>query len=332
LPRVAVTDTSVAFVIGFNGLEAAIATSRESLRADQLIQLSPGGYRDPAIASDGTNALVVWVEFDNLYAMRIGPEVNALSRQVLATNVGLAAPAVAWNGSKYVIAWSQASNAILATTVERSGEYAGRITVIQHNGERVPKAISIASSNGDSLLVWDRYTYDPTCAFLCSPILQAEVDSVVLDPDGHPRNASSILSPAGYDPDVASDGHEYFAIWTGFPNRGLFGRAVASDGMAQESVRIASEPDYQGRIAWNGVSFYIVWLHQVFATYFVSYAPMDEHGTVGAPIQFAGRSIFDFDIAARSSGLVVLIHSSSGLPISPATVCYLDVRRRSVTR
>src|SRR5712692_2551302 len=249
VPRVAVTNTGVAFAVGFNGLEAVITSSREPLRAEQLVQLSPGGYRDPTIASDGTNALVVWVELENLFAMRIGPEVNALSRQVIATNVGSAAPAVAWNGSKYVIAWSHASNAILTTTVERSGEYAGRISVVQRNGEQVPKGISIASADDDSLLVWDRYTYNLSCAFLCTPILQAEVASVVLDREGHPRSAPSVVS-AGSDPDIAWSGREYFVIWTGFPNRGLFGRTLALDGTALESVRVAAEPDYQARIAW----------------------------------------------------------------------------------
>jgi len=330
LPRVAVTDTGTAFVIALNGLQAAIATSREPLRPEQLIFLSPGNYRDPAIASDGTNALVVWVESGILFTTRIGPDTFDFSRNVIAANVGAAAPAVAWNGSEYLIAWSHASNAILTSTVQRSGQPDGRITLVQRNGEQVPRTISIASAGDDSLLVWDRVLYDATCAF-CSP-LQAEVDSAFVDRDGHPRGGNSIVSATGNDPHVAWSGRDYFVIWTAFPNRGLLGSVMSPDGTTLESVKVSGAPDYQARIAWNGTSFYVIWLHQVFAEHQVFYASMDEHGVLGTQTSFAGRGVFDFDIASRPNRPVVLIRGQNSRFVSPPSACYLDTRRRGVRR
>jgi hypothetical protein len=332
MPRVALTRSGAAYVWYRGGLFAAV-TGDLPILPDEQVRVADNAD-DAEIASDGRNALVVWTWARSLWTMPIGPGVRSYGPNIIASNVGAARPAVAWNGSKYVVAWSHVSNAVVATTVDVSGKAGGPIQVLQRSSDHVPAALSIASSGDDSLVAWERDVMDPSCAGTC--IRQAEIDTVVVDRDGRPRDASATLAAGGADPDLAWNGREYFVIWTGFPAGGILGRRVAPDGAAVDATPIAvtSQPDRQGRIAWNGSGYTLIWLHAVSAYFHVWHAPMSEEGTLGAPQEFAGRFVTDFDVAGRPSGEVVLVRAARpGVADNIAVRLLLEpTHRRRVTR
>lgn len=330
--HVAVTKTGAAFVwtglYPCPGLWAAVIEGNPPVQPnDQRIQFATGSTGGSAIASDGANAFAVGISKNCLVWSLIGPGVSL--QGIIACDVGIAAPAVAWNGRNYVIAWSHVSNAVLTTRVDASGNWSGGINVLQPSQAEVPRVISIASGGEDSLVVWDRATYDVTCT--CLP--KVEVDSALVDADGRPRVSASILAPSASDPHVASNGSEYFVIWSGSPGYGIFGLRFALNGFPLESEPLPVAPpyDYQPRIAWNGSTYVVAWLHQVFAYSFPSYAPMDDSGHLGAPVTFGSRHDSTFDIGAGSDGRVVLVRDDLFPVAGPPDVILLEPRRRAVT-
>lgn len=329
-PRVALTRTGAAFVWSLNGLRAVVTDTLPPIRDDRTIVLSTSpNFRDPAIASDGTDALVVWIEGDAVISTRIGPTVTTLSREVLSFHVGASAPAVAWNGKNYIVAWTHVTNAVVVAAVKQTGQYLGVINVVQRNSEQVPSNLALTSAGNDSLLTWQRTTLDPACVF-CNPVVNAEVDYAMIDADGRPRGPNVVVD-TGTEPDVAWNGREYFLLWSGFPKGGIFGRRIAANGTAIDfgPIPIAAAPDHRGRLAWNGSSYYVVWFHEVFAQEQIYYAPMTDLGVLGTPIPFAGRLISDFDIDARATGSVVLVRSARPGVGDIASARYIDPRRHA---
>ncbi len=111
------------------------------ISAGGLVQ-DPGGIKvsnegssapnGPAVASDGTNYLVVFAEnrgtgmSSDIYARRIsasGAVLDAVSKPINATLNEQAHPAVAWGGSNYLVAWTNATPSfdIYGTRVTSAG-------------------------------------------------------------------------------------------------------------------------------------------------------------------------------------------------------------------
>ncbi len=126
---------------------------------------APSAQFAPAIASDGTNYLVVWHDNRNgpkldLYAARVTTNGAVLDPSGFAITTATNDqwyPAVAFNGTNYLVAWQDAragSQDVYATRVTPDGrvlETNGLAVVITANDQRVP---AVASLNGDFLVVW----------------------------------------------------------------------------------------------------------------------------------------------------------------------------------
>ncbi len=94
----------------------------------------PGAYYDPAVASDGSDYLVVWSEgerechitctFDpySIQASRVGSNGSPIDSQPIAIETRKAyseRPAVAWDGTRYLVAWSKSDYADRETRAAR---------------------------------------------------------------------------------------------------------------------------------------------------------------------------------------------------------------------
>lgn len=156
--------------------ESLLETAQYPLAIDPLISAefelsapvttpAPSAQFAPAIASDGTNYLVVWHDNRNgpkldLYAARVGTNGVVLDPSGFALTTATNDqwyPAASFNGTNYLVAWQDArggAHDIYAARVTPGGtviETNGLAVVTSANDQRLP---AVASLNGDFLIAW----------------------------------------------------------------------------------------------------------------------------------------------------------------------------------
>lgn len=125
----------------------------------------------PAIASDGTNSLVVWVHKGSatwdIYGILIDENGNAIDPFGIPICTAIyrqVSPAVAFNGSYYLVAWTDERNGtdynIYGTRISLDGQVldpAGIPICTADSSQRVP---SVTSDGTNFLVVWydERFT------------------------------------------------------------------------------------------------------------------------------------------------------------------------------
>ena len=133
--------------------------------AAPITTAAPSAQFAPAIASDGTNYLVVWHDNRNgpeldLYAARVATNGTVLDPSGFAITTATNDqwyPAASFNGTNYLVAWQDARSGaqdVYATRVTPGGrvlETNGLPVVLTSNDQRLP---AVASLNGDFLVVW----------------------------------------------------------------------------------------------------------------------------------------------------------------------------------
>lgn len=215
----------------------------------------PGGY------------LVTWDDFGNradVFA-KLVPE----SAQPVDTDRILVsgepneqmAPAVAWDGTNYLVAW----------TDNRSGAdvYASRVTPdgTSLDGTGIPVSTAHRSQS-DAQVAWNGSTYLVVWIDYRSPdtgLYGARVtrEGQVLDPEG------IRLSPPGssptFDLSIASDGSGFVVAWTGHSGQppaygGVHATRVAADGAVLDpEPMILGRDGYRPSVAWNGRAYLVAW-------------------------------------------------------------------------
>lgn len=228
----------------------------------------------PAVASDGTDYLVVWEDFrdansDQIYGARVTSEgvqeTEGIPIAVAVDSSSQSDPAVASNGSNYFVAW-------IDTRLENLDLFGARVSlagqVLDPNGilvaavptEAQPPAI--ASDGTDYLVVWSHeraYPEEPTHDIYGTRVSGA---GMVLQPSAFfVSNATNHqLNPA-----VASNGTSYMVVWDDF--RGgtydVYGTRVTLLGQALDPLGIAISrvvDDQQSpAVASSGTGYRVVW-------------------------------------------------------------------------
>ncbi|NTX07358.1 tandem-95 repeat protein [Myxococcus sp. CA040A] len=227
----------------------------------------------PAVATNGTNFLVVWEDLrgggSDVYGARVTPTGELLDPQGIALSTAAfdqRAPAVASNGTDYLVVWSTygaGSPAVAGVQVAGSGQVLSPQALSISNVAEVEGGAAVASNGTDYLVVWaDDLDFN-------GPILGARVTrtGVVRDKPAI-RIARSFRSRSL--PSVASNGKDYFVVWqdarnttTTSVNNDVYGSRVTSAGAVLETqgLRLVTAPSVrpEPRLASNGADYLVVW-------------------------------------------------------------------------
>jgi fibulin 1/2 len=230
----------------------------------------------PTVASNGTDFLVTWDDHRlgayNIYGARVlanGTVVDPGGFAIDEAANDRFRPAVAWDGSAYVVVWddrrSDAMGEIYTRRVDASGTPLGTdavpVSTASTTGAFEPWVACAAAS---CLAVW--YDYRAGNPGVYGARLTA---GAVDPPDGF------VISGGAFDhflPKVASDGANYLTVWYDHRDGNHFhivGSEVLANGTVQQPAGIAisttgtANDELEPTIAWGGASYLVAWEQDV---------------------------------------------------------------------
>jgi hypothetical protein len=246
----------------------------------------------PALAFDGINYLAVWNDArsgtsGDIYGARIGPGGAVLDPYGIAVTAKINSqsnPAVAFDGTNYLLAWSD----------DRNGDrdiYGARVSQTGALLDTAALAVSIASGDQDYptiafdgtnyLVAWEdeRGSYSDV---YCSRVT---TDGSVLDPSGKPVSTAANLQKA---PVAAFDGTNYLLVWQDFrdaTNFKIYGARVTQAGVVLDAtgipISIQNCYQYAPGIAFDGTNYLVAWMdHRIDVYYDIYAARVSPAGTV----------------------------------------------------
>jgi hypothetical protein len=231
----------------------------------------------PAVASDGTNYLVVWqdgsarIDFYRIHGVRVNAEGDVLDPADIVLpglNFPQEHPAAAFDGVNYLVVWedyrdcrdTRWETGIYGARVAPDGRLidASAIPICMESGsQRYP---SVAFDGTNYLVVWE----DSRRSYIGHIYgARVTVDGTVLDPGGVP------ISSTGRDekqPSVAFDGTNWLVVWQIFAagwQGDIYGARVDPAGRVLDPAGIAisvAPQDQQGPVvAFDGSNYVVAW-------------------------------------------------------------------------
>jgi hypothetical protein len=258
------------------------SVSNAVAQADFAATPAVNGEVSPAVAGDGTRFLVVWADNRNgstngldIYGARVDSDGALLDASAipicLATN-RQADPAVAFNGTNYLVVWSDLRNTpanathadIYGTSVSLEGSVLspdGLAICAVTNDQSLPAVTTLGS---DFLVVWQDARSN-TAVTVRYDIYGARVSTsgTVLDPAGLAicTNTANQITPAA----AAHEG-DALVVWTDYRNgtaSDIYGAHVTAGGEVLEptGIEICRAPNSQSApaVAANGTEHLVVW-------------------------------------------------------------------------
>jgi hypothetical protein len=237
------------------------------------ISTAPDDQARPAIAFDGANYLVVWVDQrGGIYGARVSPAGTVLDPEGIAVDTATSYqdnPALAFDGENFLVVWDGAPRFgydISGARVTPSGQVLDPEGIAISTGGTGGKGnASVASNGSGSLVVWSDGRNDPgACDIYGARVTQ---DGVVLDTAG-----IAIRADAGaglqFLPKVASDGNDYFVVWQDCSI--LYWKArgarVTRDGVVLDTAGVYVGPGSWSRdqmtpaVAFGDSNYLVVWI------------------------------------------------------------------------
>jgi hypothetical protein len=230
---------------------------------------SPDDQTNPAIASDGTNFLVVWIDMRNrdsswldVYGARVSASGEVLDPGgiPICTNVSAAYyPSVAFDGANYLVVWSDDRDA---------AEGNPRLEIY---GARVSPGGAVLDPNGIQI-THGEVAYQPTIAFNGTVYLVASYAwehngqrgttllGVRVTPAGEVWDTEELIlhqsesSGVDYPAIVASEGVDWLVVWNG---AGVEGSFVSANGIVSPPQQLVAEGEawVHGLVSASGYYF-----------------------------------------------------------------------------
>ncbi|HEY5915598.1 MAG TPA: hypothetical protein VJA21_33860 [Verrucomicrobiae bacterium] len=264
------------------GFGSAIFASRLNTQVERLdpqpllITAKDNDETSPAVASNGTNWLVVWEDWrstDNIdiYGARIG--YNGTPLDLVAIPISTQPrfkldPAVASAGGDYLVVWVDGRNAGFPYTDIYGARVRTDGTVLDPAGIAICTAASgqitpAISSDGENYLVtWADARVTNTSDIYAARVNQA---GTVLEPDGFAVNSQSHRASL---PTAAFNGQEFLVAWSQSAHDpehdgDILGARVSRDGIVldPDAILITSATNAQRgpAIAAAGSDFLVIW-------------------------------------------------------------------------
>ena len=175
------------------------------------------GHQQPAVSFDGTNYLVVWTDFRNgtadIYGTRVstaGAVLDASGFPISTAASQQSEPAVAFNGTNYLVVWSDTAGAIYGTRVTPAGGVLDGVNtgIAISTAPGIQSAPDVTFDGTNSLVVWQ----DSRAGADRADVYGARVNSsgTVLDVSGIPISTGANVKGA---PAVASTGAGSMVVW-----------------------------------------------------------------------------------------------------------------------
>lgn len=219
----------------------------------------------PAIAFDGVNFLVPYVQGADIYARRVTPLGVVLDSPSIAVSVGLneasASPSVVFDGTSYLVAWCatrSGTSELYGARVAPSGSVLDPGGVQLTSGANAKIRMPGVSYDGANYLVAWRTNADQIYATRVSPALA----------NLHAPLGIPITGGASYYPSVAFDGSNYLVVWHDSRNAGasgwdIYGARVTKEGSVLDSggFVICDEPQNQEHtsVGFDGSNYLVAW-------------------------------------------------------------------------
>jgi Thrombospondin type 3 repeat len=231
------------------------------------ITAAGNGQFIPAVAFDGTNYFVVWGDqrdgvSSDIYGARVTPGGAVLDPDgilIAGGPAGQSVPALAWNGTQFLVTWVQgfdnAPQHAMATRVSSAGTVLDSPALTLGNAALSPR-IDVATNGTNYMVTW--WGDGP---------LGGDVFGAVVENTGTAGGAFVISDATGLQwlPAVASDGTDYFAIWSDgrFGDRDILGSRITAAGVVLDPLGVfingdafsQSNPD----VGFDGTNYIATW-------------------------------------------------------------------------
>jgi hypothetical protein len=251
----------------------------DPLRPDDAAQT------DPAIASSGAEAFVVWTDtqdvsngiirgalIENVRGGTLAPGAITISFDATSGS----APAVAWDGEEYVVAWTNRMGQIVAVRINRIGRVIDPVPVLLTEGASgsvVGQGAPRLAARGDEiLLVWQNvFFFTPPVLVLPIPVttheLQAQRFNHGLFPVGSriPLTFGGALGNDAFGHAVAADPTGYMISWVETPHGGPSVLVAFRLGDFGRSIPLGLAASGPTSVTWDGQAYLVAHGRQVVA-------------------------------------------------------------------
>jgi len=253
-------------------IRGARVTSSGSVGQDTLYSLAVQDQPTYAAAFDGENFVVVWSDrrsgIYTIYAARISKSGQVLDPggvMIAAPTRDQTQPAIAWNGSSYLVVWTD-----------------GTGTSSDIKGFRIYPTLQPVDAAPFDICAAEQDQYAPSVAWNGSYFLVVWVDArYAVSPDyftdifGARVSSSGIVYPMSsaicqatnnqYAPSVTAGGSTWLVAWedwrSGSPE--IYGGRVSNAGSVLDGsgvqISTATANKYTPRVSWDGTNYLAVW-------------------------------------------------------------------------
>ncbi|MCX6344206.1 MAG: hypothetical protein NT018_03935 [Armatimonadetes bacterium] len=281
----AVSGANNSFVVCWSTLNATSADAMLSPVTDAgvaqntngtLISSAIDSQQDYAVIDNGTEYAVVWSQIVNSSQDIMGARVSKSGQVLTASPINLTSgisgnqtqPAIAWNGSKYLLTW-RGSEAYITTDLDIRGRFLdanmmpiGTTPIVISAASEEQSRPTVASNKTNFLVVWQ----DSRNAL--SPNYYNDLYGAMVSSTGTVTQITTAISMAVGNqnlPKAATDGANYMVVWEDY--RGatpvIRGTRITSAGSVQDASGIAfpttTSSQNAPNLCYGNGSYFVIW-------------------------------------------------------------------------